>query len=308
MFSPDPSSSYGTLGLLPINVNLNIQQQHHHSCDNFDCHLATFHHNHTCADLQQHSRRRFTTSNYIAISSSSQTPLQSIQPSHSTTTTQVQNIPYSTFAATPASADPFSFSTTGLDNNSWNTVHRSPELLQQLLYQELYQDLHQYSAQTSGATSYNHHDHNDAICVHTAVEPSYTITAASQEQTKTFQSNTQGTAAQLGGNGINGNTDNSNYNTNNSSNNDYADMSEDHAADGDFIVRALHEYHTDSDGHLSFSQFQYIKVRHCDASGWWFGESENNRGWFPSNRVERVAAVYESEVRIQPMQTLAHYK
>ncbi|KAG0268481.1 hypothetical protein BGZ95_002440, partial [Linnemannia exigua] len=73
-------------------------------------------------------------------------------------------------------------------------------------------------------------------------------------------------------------------------------MSADNAADGDFIVRALHEYHTDSEGHLSFSQFQYIKVRHCDASGWWFGECENNRGWFPSNRVERVAAVYESEI------------
>ncbi|KAF8931754.1 hypothetical protein BGZ47_011701 [Haplosporangium gracile] len=73
-------------------------------------------------------------------------------------------------------------------------------------------------------------------------------------------------------------------------------MSSDVAADGDFIVRASHEYHTDSDGHLSFTQFQYIKVRHCDASGWWFGESENNRGWFPSNRVERVADVYESEI------------
>ncbi|KAF9923648.1 hypothetical protein FBU30_006263 [Linnemannia zychae] len=73
-------------------------------------------------------------------------------------------------------------------------------------------------------------------------------------------------------------------------------MSSGLGSDGDFIVRALHEYHTDSEGHLSFSQFQYIKVRHCDASGWWFGESENNHGWFPSNRVERVATVYESEI------------
>lgn len=68
-------------------------------------------------------------------------------------------------------------------------------------------------------------------------------------------------------------------------------------ADGDFIVRALHEYHTDSIGHLSFAQFQYIKVKHCEESGWWLGESESSRGWFPSNRVERVSAVYESEVR-----------
>ncbi|KAI1300674.1 hypothetical protein EDD11_006072 [Mortierella claussenii] len=67
-------------------------------------------------------------------------------------------------------------------------------------------------------------------------------------------------------------------------------------ADGDFIVRALHEYHTDSIGHLSFSQFQYIKVKQCEESGWWLGESENNRGWFPSNRVERVASVYEDEI------------
>ncbi|KAI8606478.1 hypothetical protein EDD21DRAFT_349027 [Dissophora ornata] len=67
-------------------------------------------------------------------------------------------------------------------------------------------------------------------------------------------------------------------------------------ADGDFIVRALHEYHTDSPGHLSFSQFQYIKVRHCEESGWWLGESENKRGWFPSNRVEKVDPVYETEI------------
>ncbi|KAG0367583.1 hypothetical protein BGZ54_003628 [Gamsiella multidivaricata] len=67
-------------------------------------------------------------------------------------------------------------------------------------------------------------------------------------------------------------------------------------ADGEFIVRALHEYHTDSVGHLSFSQFQYIKVTHREDSGWWLGESENNRGWFPSNRVERVSSVYESEI------------
>ncbi|KAF9953836.1 hypothetical protein BGZ65_004430, partial [Modicella reniformis] len=67
-------------------------------------------------------------------------------------------------------------------------------------------------------------------------------------------------------------------------------------AEGDFIVRALHEYHTDSVGHLSFAQFQYIKVKHCEESGWWLGESENSRGWFPSNRVERVPAVYETEI------------
>ncbi|KAF9177922.1 hypothetical protein BGZ50_008240 [Haplosporangium sp. Z 11] len=73
-------------------------------------------------------------------------------------------------------------------------------------------------------------------------------------------------------------------------------MSSNPEFEGDFIVRALHEYHTDSRGHLSFAQFQYIKVKHCEESGWWLGESENNCGWFPSNRVERVAAVYETEI------------
>ncbi|KAG0256256.1 hypothetical protein BG011_004654 [Mortierella polycephala] len=73
-------------------------------------------------------------------------------------------------------------------------------------------------------------------------------------------------------------------------------MSSNPEFEGDFIVRALHEYHTDSRGHLSFAQFQYIKVKHCEESGWWLGESENSCGWFPSNRVERVAAVYETEI------------
>lgn len=69
------------------------------------------------------------------------------------------------------------------------------------------------------------------------------------------------------------------------------------SATSDFIVRALHEYHTDSEGHLSFERFQYIKVKHCEPSGWWLGESDCSRGWFPSNRVERVAEEYEAEVR-----------
>ncbi|KAG0304139.1 hypothetical protein BGZ98_005891, partial [Dissophora globulifera] len=68
------------------------------------------------------------------------------------------------------------------------------------------------------------------------------------------------------------------------------------AVEGEFIVRTLHEYHTSSEGHLSFSQYQYIKVKHCEASGWWFGESENNRGWFPRNRVEIVDTTYETEI------------
>ncbi|KAF9346513.1 hypothetical protein BGX26_001965, partial [Mortierella sp. AD094] len=70
--------------------------------------------------------------------------------------------------------------------------------------------------------------------------------------------------------------------------------------EGYFIVRALHEYRTDSPEHLSFGQFQYIKVTRCDVSGWWHGESENRCGWFPSNRVERVNHIYETEYSSRP--------
>ncbi|KAF9392324.1 hypothetical protein BGX21_011055 [Mortierella sp. AD011] len=70
--------------------------------------------------------------------------------------------------------------------------------------------------------------------------------------------------------------------------------------EGYFIVQALHEYRTDSPEHLSFDQFQYIKVTRCDVSGWWHGESENRYGWFPSNRVERVNHVYETEYPSRP--------
>ncbi|KAF8978788.1 hypothetical protein BGZ46_006136 [Entomortierella lignicola] len=66
--------------------------------------------------------------------------------------------------------------------------------------------------------------------------------------------------------------------------------------EGCFLVRALHEYRTDNPEHLSFGQLQYIKVNHCDVSGWWHGESDNSCGWFPSNRVERVNHVYETEI------------
>ncbi|KAG0337024.1 hypothetical protein BG000_005897, partial [Podila horticola] len=76
----------------------------------------------------------------------------------------------------------------------------------------------------------------------------------------------------------------------------YFDDGDDDIATSDFIVRALHEYHTDAEGHLSFERFQYIKVKHCEPSGWWLGESDCSRGWFPSNRVERVAEEYEAEI------------
>ncbi|KAH7050708.1 hypothetical protein BKA57DRAFT_308717 [Linnemannia elongata] len=308
MFSPDTTSSYGTLGILPTNVNSSIHQPHHdfnqHDRVNVNPLIPSYHrlNRHTYSsplNLQKHSQGR---SNYIPISSSSissspnpRSNQSSLQPL-STTTTQVQHIPHSTSTAAPVSSYALSLSTTEFDGVSWNTTRRHSELLQQ--QQVLYHDLSEFLARTATTASKTANSNDDATCT-TAEETTYTVATGSQQSTKTSLSTINGTAAQLGGNGYN---NNNNHIKKTDSNNikDYTDMSSDLAADGDFLVRASHEYHTDSDGHLSFTQFQYIKVRHCDVSGWWFGESENNRGWFPSNRVERVTDVYESEYLSRP--------
>ncbi|KAF9544573.1 hypothetical protein EC957_011884 [Mortierella hygrophila] len=299
MFSPDTTSSYGTLGILPTNVNSNIHN--HHDRGNINPHIPSYHrtNRHTYSsplNLQKHSQGRYTTSNYLAASSSSISSSSNPHSNQSSlqlhpTTTQVQHVPHSTSTAAPVSSHVLSLSTAEFDGASWNSARRHSELLQQ--QQLLYHDLSEFLARTATTTS-KATDNNDATCT-TTEETSYTVATGSQQSTKTSLSTINGTAAQLGGNGYNKNNDNHSK-TDNNNIKDYTDMSSDLAADGDFIVRASHEYHTDSDGHLSFTQFQYIKVRHCDASGWWFGESENNRGWFPSNRVERVPDVYESEI------------
>lgn len=310
MFSPDTTSSYGTLGILPIDINSNIHHPHHdynhHNRGSINSHTTPSHRPKQHAfssplNLRQHGEGCHTDySNYIAISSSSASssnphPNRALQPPKSSypATTQVQSIPHSTSTATLVSSHALSLSTTELDSTSWSAGRHNPEFLQQ--QQLLYQDLSDYLAQTAATTSTTI-SHDDYKSCTTKEETTYTITAGPQQSTKTSLSTINGTAAQLGGNSYNHNHNNNNTDKYNNTN-EYSDMSSDLVADGDFIVRALHEYHTDSEGHLSFSQFQYIKVRHCDVSGWWFGESENNRGWFPSNRVERVAAVYESEVR-----------
>lgn len=53
-------------------------------------------------------------------------------------------------------------------------------------------------------------------------------------------------------------------------------------------VQALHDYSSTSAGAnvcLAFSAGQYIRVLNKDASGWWDGEIDGVRGWFPSNYV-----------------------
>lgn len=61
-------------------------------------------------------------------------------------------------------------------------------------------------------------------------------------------------------------------------------------------VRALHTFSPDSlppdpaeaGTCLSFEQGQIIKCLNQDTSGWWDGELEGKRGWFPSNYVEVI--------------------
>lgn len=66
----------------------------------------------------------------------------------------------------------------------------------------------------------------------------------------------------------------------------------------EFIVRSIHAYETGHNGHLSFTPLQYIRVIHCENSGWWLGECDKNVGWFPSNHVERVTEEFETEVSL----------
>ncbi|KAJ7745712.1 SH3 domain-containing protein, partial [Mycena metata] len=54
-------------------------------------------------------------------------------------------------------------------------------------------------------------------------------------------------------------------------------------------VMAMHDYapqHQPEDTTcLSFRAGQVIHVLNRDSSGWWYGELEGRRGWFPSNYV-----------------------
>lgn len=51
-------------------------------------------------------------------------------------------------------------------------------------------------------------------------------------------------------------------------------------------VIALHDFSSNNATCLSFQQGQIIKVYTRDDSGWWDGEIDGNRGWFPSNYVD----------------------
>lgn len=70
-------------------------------------------------------------------------------------------------------------------------------------------------------------------------------------------------------------------------------VEEDHADEGsetesgpeEFVV-ALHDFTSSNETCLSFESGQVIKVFNRDESGWWDGELNGQRGWFPSNYVD----------------------
>ena len=59
-------------------------------------------------------------------------------------------------------------------------------------------------------------------------------------------------------------------------------------------VVALHDFNSNNPTCLSFQAGQVIKVYNRDPSGWWDGELDGQRGWFPSNYVDQEA-VYVSD-------------
>lgn len=66
-------------------------------------------------------------------------------------------------------------------------------------------------------------------------------------------------------------------------------------------VVALHDFHSTNETCLSFSAGQIIKVFNRDESGWWDGEIDGERGWFPSNYVDEEGMAVGGANASQPI-------
>ena len=70
----------------------------------------------------------------------------------------------------------------------------------------------------------------------------------------------------------------------------YADNDDEFEVQPEEHVVALHDFNSNNATCLSFQAGQAIKVYNRDPSGWWDGELDGQRGWFPSNYVDQEAA------------------
>ena len=79
---------------------------------------------------------------------------------------------------------------------------------------------------------------------------------------------------------------------------------------GSEYVLAMHDYapQHQSATCLSFRAGQVIHVLNRDASGWWDGELEGRRGWFPSNYVNtEVTSLTEEQPLDQAVSSLVYF-
>ncbi|CBQ71729.1 guanyl nucleotide exchange factor Sql2 [Sporisorium reilianum SRZ2] len=105
--------------------------------------------------------------------------------------------------------------------------------------------------------------------------------AASSQQPASWASTSS--SAHAGASSISSNMDNHHH----QEQDDYDAHAEEH-------VVALHDFNSNNATCLSFQAGQVIKVYNRDPSGWWDGELDGQRGWFPSNYVDQEA-VYVSD-------------
>ena len=55
-----------------------------------------------------------------------------------------------------------------------------------------------------------------------------------------------------------------------------------------FARQALHDYDAENDDELSIKDGDVITVLTQEDEGWWEGELNGKKGWFPSNFVEEI--------------------
>jgi son of sevenless len=76
-----------------------------------------------------------------------------------------------------------------------------------------------------------------------------------------------------------------------------------HVSSGDYVL-AMHDFTPQHQNAtcLSFRAGQVIHVLNRDATGWWDGELDGRRGWFPSNYVSAdVSSIMEEASPVKPV-------